>query len=786
MSLPPPDLSPGEYAIQRKSRMKIHHPVLSLNVSLLILGLLPALALADTQIIPQVADGAGWSTTIVLANKTSTTQSVTLSFNMDTADSATTSWTPPFLESVTPSSISLPAGSTLFLHTAGTSATLTQGWGQLDAPTGVSGYAIFTSRGAGSSAQDATAAAVSAATRILVPFDNSAGFASAIAVANPGNTAETVQINVQTSDGTFSGSLPALPAKGQTTFLMAGQFPQTAGKSGLAEFYVTSGSISIIALRANPSGAFTAAPVYPASGDPIIGATSSIQTSVPQTQVIPQVADGGGWATTIVLTNTTTGDLPVTLSFKQAVSNGAGATMPWNPPFQDDADLSFNIAAGSSIFLRTPGQATDLSQGWAELVADPRVVGYAIFTSQSPGTPAQDSTAPAVSASSRILVPFDNSSGLITAIALVNPNGSPESVSVNLRTSDGTTTTATTPDLPSQGQITFLMPSQFPGTAGKSGLAEFYVSSGTISIIALRANPSGAITSAPVFFETGSPIITTTGGGVGGGTGSGGNIVAGGFTLSKVSVTLTGSTIPTRTSESIAGGFDSYTQAEWQLPFSAPTFGPCSVLDTTIPPAKAPYLADAYLDAGTITVSGPNIPSGATVPESMTQMGPTYDYMAATGTTFTDGGTYTISGSGGTQIGPFTATATLPQAFTVTNWDDITAINRANGLTVSWTGTGVSTVVIAVTGQSSNETTTLSCVVDAGLGTFTVPQAALALLFPTQIANFTVTGTNVVPGTIAAFRTTGQTLTPGLAGGGQVNYGNFGGQISVLKSLAIQ
>ena len=751
--------------------------VLSLALSFLAFGLIPALA--DTQIIPQVADGAGWSTTIVLANKTSSTQSVTLSFNMDTVNSATSPWTPPFVESVSLSSISLPAGSTLFLHTLGTSMTQTQGWGQVDAAAGITAYAIFTQRVPGKPAQDGTASAVSASSRILVPFDNTSGLVSAIAVANPTSSAETVLANVRTSDGTFSGTVAILPAKGQTTFLIKDVFTSTAGKSGLAEFYVASGSIAVIALRANGI-AFTAAPVYLQSGNPIIGAPNSGQPGVSQTQVIPQVADGAGWATTIVLTNTTTGDLPVTLNFNQAVPNGAGVTAPWSPPFQTSVSSSFNVPAGSSIFLRTPGNAPALSQGWAELTADSRVTGYAIFTQQSGGR-AQDSTAPAVMASSRILVPFDNTSGLIMAIALVNPNASAETVSVNFRTSDGTTTTATAPNLPTQGQITFLMPSQFPDTATKSGLAEFYVSSGTISIIALRANGT-AITSAPVSFETGTPIITTGGGGGTGGNGGGGggtgNIVAGGFTVAQVSVTLpsTGTTM----SETIGGGFSSYTQAEWQFPFSAPTFGPCTVLDIT----SQNLGPDTYLDAGTITVSGPNLPSGTTLPKSPTQA--SYLFRAATGTTLANGGTYTITGSGGTQIGPFTASATLPQSFTVTNWDAITGINRANGLTVNWSGTGFNTVVITATGQSSSETMTVSCAVAGSLGTFSIPQGALAMLFPTQIATLTVTATTVVPGTTAQLRTTVQTLVPSLVGGGQVNYGDVGGQISVLKSLSIQ
>ena len=322
-------------------------------------------------------------------------------------------------------------------------------------------------------------------------------------MANPTNAAELVQVNIRTSDGAFSGTLPTLPAKGQTTFLIKDVFPETANTSGLAEFYVTSGSISIIALRANGI-AFTAAPVYSQTGDPIIGAPrhyADLHRSDPGDPAgrrRPRLGDH---------------DCPYQhhdrrpagdLEFQPGrPERAAGVTTPWSPPFQTSVSSTFTIPAGSSIFLRTPGDATALSQGWAELTADPRVVGYAIFTELSAKGLKQDSTAPAVLASSRILVPFDNTPGLIMALALVNPNASAETVSVNFRTSDGTTTTATAPNLPPQGQITFLMPSQFPDTATKSGLAEFYVSSGTISIIALRANGT-AITSARYFRDRGA------------------------------------------------------------------------------------------------------------------------------------------------------------------------------------------------------------------------------------------------------------------------------------------
>lgn len=434
------------------------------------------------------------------------------------------------------------------------------------------------------------------------------------------------------------------------------------------------------------------------------------------------------------------------------------------------------------MFLHSLGTAATTTIGWGRLSetdASAPVVAYAIFTQRVPGRTDQDGTASAAAAVSRILVPFDNTGVAVTTMAIANTTSASETISVGIRTASATTQPSAI-TLPADGHASFAFPTQFTATAGQSGLAEFYSSSGSFSILALRFN-SGAFTTAPVYSGSGPPIIASSSGGGGGA----GNIVAGGFTVAQVQVTLPNSS---GTSESIGGNFASFTAAEWQVPFAAPTFGPCAVL--TVTPASPPEGPDTYLDAGTVTVSGPNLPSGTIIPVShptVGPMGPTYDYRAATGTTLALGGTYTITGSGGTQIGPFSASATLPKSFTVTNFDAITSINRANGVTVNWTGSGFDTVAIGVTGQSltTSETVAVSCVVAASLGTFSIPQGALALLFPTQVATLTVTATTAPNQGTIAFRSTEQTLVPSLVGGGQVNYGAIGGQISVLKSLPI-
>jgi hypothetical protein len=510
----------------------------------------------------------------------------------------------------------------------------------------------------------------------------------------------------------------------------------------------------------------------------LLFAFSSAQAET--TLIIPQIADGGAWLTTIVLTNTSASQTVVSLSFFQEI--GGGNTSSWSLDFMEMTSAqaqSLVLAGGSSLFLHTLGTAANTAVGWAQLSetdASAPVVAYAIFTQRVPGRTDQDGTAPAAAAVSRILVPFNNTNGAVTSMAIANTMSASENISVGVRTASSTTQPSPI-TLPANGHTSFAFPTQFTATAGQSGLAEFYSSSGSFSILALTFQ-SGAFTTAPVYSVSGPPIIASSSGG------GGGNIVAGGFTVAQVQVTLASSS---GTSETIGGNFASYTPAEWQAPFAAPTFGPCGVLDTISPPANAPYSPDTYLDAGMVTVSGPNLPSGTNIPEATTQMGPSYDFRAATGTTLALGGTYTITGSGGTQIGPFSASATLPTSFTVTNWDAITSINRANGVTINWAGSGFGTVTIGVTGQRTDETIVISCFVPASLGTFSIPQGALAMLFPTQISTLAVSATTAPPpGTSAPYRSTAQTLVPSLVGGGQVNYGAIGGQISVLKSLPIQ
>jgi hypothetical protein len=245
-----------------------------------------------------------------------------------------------------------------------------------------------------------------------------------------------------------------------------------------------------------------------------------------QDLIIPQIADGGGWQTTLALTNTTAAAAPVTLSFHRETSGGN--TENWNPVFQESTS-GLSLAAGRTTFLHTLGTATLTSVGWGEVRAGSGVAAYAIFTARGSGRADQEGTAQAVTAASRVLVPFDNTSGLVTSVALVNPTTASEPVTVAIRTARGAVFQPAMPVLPAQGHLAFGLPQQFPDTNGQQGLMEFYSPSGALSVIALRFNPSGAFTAAPVYGQTGPQVITGTSSG-----GSSGNSTLKTFTSGTV------------------------------------------------------------------------------------------------------------------------------------------------------------------------------------------------------------------------------------------------------------
>ena len=237
----------------------------------------PGQILPVSGIIADVVDGAGWVTTLVIVNTTASPASASLTCYKETAagDGSTTSWNPPFIETSLVQNLSLAGGASIFLHTSGTNSALSQGFCQASYNDGVQIHARFQYAGAG----QGTAPAMVAGNDVLVPVDNTGPNLTAIALVNPNQTSETVSVSFEPAGGNVSQSTISLPPLGHKAFLMPAQFPATANQAGQTEFYVSQGSVALIALQFNLANAFifTGAPVYSVSNGPILGAVDPWQ-----------------------------------------------------------------------------------------------------------------------------------------------------------------------------------------------------------------------------------------------------------------------------------------------------------------------------------------------------------------------------------------------------------------------------------------------------------------------------------------------------------------------------
>jgi len=148
-----------------------------------------------------------------------------------------------------------------------------------------------------------------------------------------------------------------------------------------------------------------------------------------------------------------------------------------------------------------------------------------------------------------------------------------------------------------------------------------------------------------------------------------------------------------------------------------------------------------------------------------------------------------------TQVGAFSATATIPANFTIANVGSLGRIDRTQPLTLNWTSSGADTLVVQLNGTINGTSThqvVVTCAVPASSGSLTIPAAALARLpvvpagSTNAIGQISVTaGTGTSPA-VSSQSSTAQTLTPPLVGGGQVDFGSFTAFLGYVKSVTIQ
>ena len=234
----------------------------------------------------------------------------------------------------------------------------------------------------------------------------------------------------------------------------------------------------------------------------IANAPSARGAKIDNARIFPFWAGGGGWESTITLINVFESDIGYRLSFYAA--SGQPAVVSYRTA--DGRVTAANTIQGdlpddsSAVFVLV--DTGSLQTGWARLDYDgeSRIGGVLTFRQRVAGRPDFESSVTLTREDETpVYLPFDNTLGAVTSLAITNPSSS-DNTDLQLRFWDSSGREITTRNITlSAGTTTaFSIPDQFPELVGRSGQLRIQGSSGSLSTLALRFNSSGSFSTVPV------------------------------------------------------------------------------------------------------------------------------------------------------------------------------------------------------------------------------------------------------------------------------------------------
>jgi len=476
-------------------------------------GPAPVDPLVPLNFMPHLAAEGGWRTMFTLVNTASTSIDTSTVVYGDDGNLLPLPLTFPQQSSQGPvteawvNQTLAPNQSFVFDASGPANVPFVQGSAQLSAAAnGVDGFAIFHFDPSG---QEAVVPL--GGSGYVIPFDNTNGVLTGIAVENtssgPGTFRVTLLDDTGKQIGTGTESI-TLAGYGHASFVLSTQFPVTAnirgsiilgkcvigpspvGPSGI----VICTPISTLGMRHTPPGTLTT-----------IAALANVGTSVGS---MPHIASGDGWQTTFVLVNSDpSGTQPAQAQLNFFDDNGNPLSLPLTFPQTGTAATESSavesIAGGASLWVQTSGAlGTALLTGSAQLTTNGNVSSFAIFRYNPNG---QEAVVPLQTPSnaSGYLLAFDNTNGTATGVAVANASPQMVNVPVIARDDTGAQIGAGSIPLAANGHTSFMLASQFPVTAGIRGTVEFDtpgVGSATpaqINVLGIRSPPALTFTTLP-------------------------------------------------------------------------------------------------------------------------------------------------------------------------------------------------------------------------------------------------------------------------------------------------
>jgi uncharacterized protein (TIGR03437 family) len=264
-----------------------------------------------------------------------------------------------------------------------------------------------------------------------------------------------------------------------------------------------------------------------------------------------------------------------------------------------------------------------------------------------------------------------------------------------------------------EGQIQFKVP---PGETGCYVSVTVQVGNNVSNTVTMAVDNSGQTCSDQ--FGYSSSLISKLQ--------TGGTVRIGSLALTRLLFEGSGISLPPTVSAS--GSFFSYTADTFSAASGQfPSLNSC-VVTQNLSGNNVPGGTGTGLDAGaSIGLTGPN--GNATLTSTAGTKGL---YSANLNSNFLDAssGNYVFTGTGGVDVGAFTATLPATAALTWANQASITAVSRSAGQPITWTGGDPNGfVMIAGSSQSQdNANKSFVCLAPVSAGSFTIPASVLLAL----------------------------------------------------------
>ena len=245
-----------------------------------------------------------------------------------------------------------------------------------------------------------------------------------------------------------------------------------------------------------------AAAITCVAAEPQRAAAQAPSARVDNARIFPFFASGGGWESTISLVNIADQEVNYMLTFYGMNGQRTRVTV---------RDRNNQVLAAETIQGRLNDDGGDtfvlldtgvLQAGWAVLDydGDNRLAGTLVFRQRVTGRPDfEASVGLARNDETRFWIPFDNTQGYSTSMAITNPSMT-DLAEVQLRfwDLDGREILTRELRLGPGTTVAFSLTEQYPELNGRVGQARAETSDDRLSAIALRFNSSGAFTTVPV------------------------------------------------------------------------------------------------------------------------------------------------------------------------------------------------------------------------------------------------------------------------------------------------